>query len=136
LIISYLGIDYGLARIGVAISESGIMARPHSVIQNKGDKKNIAAIHKILCGVYDVQYYIVFGVPLGANGNETEMSTEIRRFGELVKNQLGVEVVFHNERYSSLEASEYIKSVKSKESIDAVAAAVILQRYLDSRRNI
>ena len=132
----YLGIDYGKARIGLAISETGQIARPIGHIKNKGDAKNIAVIRE-LCAKHQIKY-IVCGIPLDTGANETDMSREVRRFGE----KLGIEVAYHNERYSSLEAEEYIrekmgitKREKVKELVDGVAAAMILQSYLDSRRN-
>ena len=129
---AYLGIDYGRVRIGLAISETGQIARPLGVIQNKGDRKNTLAI-KELCEKHDIKC-IVFGLPLHADGNETEMSAEVRRFGELLNMYLGdcAKVVFQNERYSSIEAQQHIRAQKSKNSVDAVAAAMVLQSYLDS----
>jgi len=130
----YLGIDYGLKRIGVASSE-GILAKPVCVIQNKGDKKNLAAIHNILGTSSNEPPQIVLGVPLGANGEDTQMSLEIRRFGDFLSAELGTSVIYHNERYSSLEAEHYIRTRKTKELVDAVAAAVILQSYIDGGKN-
>jgi len=119
----YLGIDFGKARIGLAISETGQLARPLGVIKNKGDARNLAAIKEISTK-HNIKY-IVCGLPLHADGKETDICKEIRRFGD----KLGA--VYHNERYSSLEAQEYIRERKLKELVDAVAATMILQSYLE-----
>lgn len=116
----YLGIDYGAKRIGIATSENGILAQPLCTIENRGDKKNLLAIHNILGGTPREQYQIVVGMPHGSH-----LEAEIRRFGD----QLGA--VYFDERYSSLAAETHIRANKSKQSLDAVAAAVILQNYLN-----
>ena len=149
-----LGIDYGKKRIGIAISEAGIMARPLCIISNRGDRKNVAAIRAILSQSVTTSCGIVCGVALDSVGGETSLSLESRRFGELLKTELGVEVFYHNERYSSIEAQEYMrdiiragnksrennnfygakKSKNIKEFVDDVAAAVILNGYLNGRK--
>ena len=122
----YLGIDYGKSRIGLAASDTGQLVRPLGTLQNKGDTKNVAYLSQFLPDML----CIVCGLPLDIDGNETDMSREVRRFGTVLQSQLGVQVVYHNERYSSIEASEIIAGQKSKFSVDAVAAAVILDGYL------
>ena len=134
-----LAIDYGKVRIGIAVSDNGLMARPLCTIKNKGDKKNIDAIRNILGTVRDIPPDIVIGLPLHPDGNETPMSLEIRRFGKLIESELGVTVIFHNERHSSQEAEHYIRTVmgvtkpdKIKELLDFVSATVILNSYIQS----
>jgi putative Holliday junction resolvase len=147
----FLGIDFGRARIGLAISETGQTARPIGRIKNNGDAKNLAAIRDILkkhfgaaantrcCGcMCDRPPNVVCGVPLSAEGAENEMTREARRFGEMLRAGLGAEVFYHNEFLSSAEAERYIRETmgvtdfkKVKELVDGVAAAVILQSYLD-----
>ena len=123
----YLGIDYGKKRIGLAASDNGILARPIAPIQNKGDRKNIAAISQLKPDI------IVLGVPLSKDDMETDMSREIRRFGAVLAAELGVNVVYHNERYSSLEAQQLINTTKLRETLDSVAAAVILQSWINTK---
>jgi len=135
----YLGIDFGLARIGLAISETGQMARPLAVIKNKGDKKNLAAIsetiNKYWGGLEDRLPHIVLGLPCLADGAESDMAREVRRFGEILAQNLGVEVFFQNEYLTSVEATDYAREHMPKRTpkdpIDDVAAYLILQSYID-----
>ena len=74
---------------------------------------------------------IVIGLPVGLNGNETELSREVRDFAEKLKKELSLPIYFENEVYSSAQ-------VKTEESapnhqIDASSAALILQTFLDRR---
>jgi putative Holliday junction resolvase len=137
----YLGIDYGRARIGLAASGTGRIARPIGYIKNKGDKKNAEALRRVLAeNNIDTRYCcIMCGVPLSVDGGDTRMSREVLRFGGFLGDALGLKVVYHNERYSSVEAEEYIREKmgvtrpeKIKELVDGAAAAVILQDYLEN----
>lgn len=135
----YLAIDYGLRRIGVAGSVGGVLAEPLCVVVNKGEKNNLRSIGNLI-----VQYkagVIVMGVPLDRDGAETPMSQSIRVFGEKLGDSSGVEVIFVNERYSSKDAEEHIrinlgitKPERIKELVDKMAAAMVLQLYLDNKR--
>ena len=134
-----LGIDYGRARIGLSISE-GILASPIKYILNKGNAKNLA-VFKELQQKYKYNS-ILLGVPLHIDGGETAMSREIRAFGEYLGNGLGVEVVYHNERYSSKEAEEHIRNnlgiknpKKIAELVDSMAATMVLSQYLQHCEN-
>ena len=144
----YLGIDYGLKRIGLAISQGGGIASPIGCIQNKGDKKNVSAIRIIInrqfetsyCGsVSDTPLCIVLGLPLLKDGNPSSMVQEVQRFGELLGSEFAATVVYHNEYLSSVNAEQYIREklgitdrTKVKELVDGVAAAMILQSYTDT----
>ena len=134
----HIGIDYGLARIGVAISETGQLARPFCVIRNKGDKKNLLQIADIIKKFSHTTLYsvvsshttplVVLGLPAGT------LAPECKRFGEILKNELGVDIDYENEHLSSVHAEEYIRKTNSKEFVDEVAAAVILNSYLERRK--
>ena len=133
---SFLGVDYGRARIGLAISEAGLIARPLKTIENKGERKNLAAFAAVLAQ-FNVGC-IVIGLPVHKN---SAMSDEVRAFAETLE-PLGVEIVFQNEMLSSVGA-EGISPTPSRfqratpsfrrgiNSIDSVAASVILQDYLE-----
>ena len=128
-----LGIDYGRRRIGLALSDPTLLiASPLVIIENRGLKKTLTQIMDII-QKNDVGQ-IVVGLPLHANGDESEMSQEARRFG-LAFVTLGFPVEFVDERYTSFEAESIIgKNSQSKNLIDKVAASIILQIYLDERR--
>lgn len=125
---SYLSIDYGFARIGLAISESGLLARPLMTIQNRGARKNFAAIAKV------TQQFktecIVIGLPVHKN---TDMSDNVREFAETLK-PLGLEIEFQNEMLTSVAAGEICND---KKLLDSYAAAVILNDYIkENNKNV
>lgn len=133
----YMGIDYGKARIGIAFSDlSGTIASAHSVIKGQGEKdvENLSNLAKSM----DVKY-IVIGLPLNADGTESEMSKFVQDFGRKLSEKSGLQVFYQDERYTSFEAEEYLKEAgikweKRKELLDKVSAQIILQNYLDERK--
>ena len=133
----YMGIDYGKARIGIAFSDlSGTIASAHSVITGEGEKdvENLSKLAKSM----EVKY-IVIGLPLNADGTESEMSKFVQDFGKKLSEKSGLQVFYQDERYTSYEAEEYLKEAgirweKRKELLDKVSAQIILQNYLDERK--
>jgi len=123
---AFLGVDYGRKRIGLAISEAGLIARPLKTIENKGEKKNLIAFAEIVKG-YNIAT-IVVGLPVHKN---TSMADEATAFGHLLAWQLQVRVVFQNEMLTSVEAESI---TRNKNLIDSVAASMILQDYLKTLR--
>jgi putative transcription antitermination factor YqgF len=124
--VKYICIDYGLARIGVAASDNGILARPLTVIQNKGDKKNLTALRNIFGGMGGEPQNIVVGK--GFSGAV--------EFGNLLQREFG-NVIFADENFTSIEAEQYIRNVmgvtdikKIKDLIDMAAAVMILNSYI------
>lgn len=128
-----LGIDYGRRRIGLALSDPTLLiASPLVIIENRGIKKTTAQLLDIM-RQHEVGQ-IVVGLPLHANGDESEMSREARQFGQAFVD-LGYSVTWIDERYTSMTAEEMIgKNPRRKELVDKVAASIILQIYLDERR--
>lgn len=128
-----LGIDYGRRRIGLALSDPTLLiASPLMIIENRGLKKTLLQIMDLI-QKNDVGQ-IVVGLPLHANGDESEMSREARHFGSAFV-ALGFPVEFVDERYTSFEAESIIgNNRQSKSLVDKVAASIILQMYLDERR--
>lgn len=123
----YLGVDYGLRRIGIAISDSeGKIAFPHSVILRKTDEsvlRDVAALIK-----RESAESVVIGVPLAFGGTETEVSVATRAFGGKLKDAVKVTVFFENEVLTTRMAKQSGASGKHE---DQSAAAIILQSYLD-----
>ncbi len=128
-----LGIDYGRRRIGLALSDPTLLiASPLVIIENRGLKKTTAQILEIMRQNNVEQ--IVLGLPLHANGDESEMSQEARNFGQALAN-MGFPVTLVDERYTSVTAENMIGDhPRRKELVDKVAASIILQMYLDERR--
>ena len=128
---AFLGIDYGRARIGLAVSEAGLIARPVEPVANKGERKNLVAIGEVVRR-YNVGC-IVVGLPVHKN---TAMADEVRVFAKSLET-LGTEIVFQNEMLTSVTAEEEIRTKmginnakKITKLIDSVAASMILNDYL------
>ena len=127
---SIIAIDLGARRIGIAVSDSGIVATPHSVMRNEGD-----IIEKIsnLGRELDAGTFIV-GVPRRPGADERKF----RDFADRLRQRTCKEVVLWDEALSSVEAAENLRAAgrsrrDAEREIDMHAAAVILQSYLDDR---
>ncbi len=132
-----LAIDYGEKRIGLAISdELGIIASPMPVLKVFSLADAIQKIHRIIKtqGVEKV----VIGLALGPKREETQQSIQTRYFAESLKNTNGIEIDFWNESFSTNEAikSEGINTTRKRKNLDSEAARIILQEYLDSKREM
>ncbi len=134
-----LAIDFGLKRIGLAISdELKLIAVPYKAIPN--DENALSEIIKII-DVEDVNE-IIIGLPLNLDGREGDIAGKVRQFGgELKKHVKNITIKFFDERFTSKMAEkkfiEKKKKIplgdKNKKEIDKLAAAYLLQNYLDSR---
>jgi putative Holliday junction resolvase len=132
-----LGIDVGEQRIGVALSDpSGTLSTPHSMIRRTGK-----AADEIASLARQVEAeVIVVGLPLKMRGGgEGAQAAEVRAFATAIARATSVPVEFYDERLTSVMAERSlidsgIKRDKRKQQIDAVAAAIILQGWLDRRR--
>ena len=132
----YLALDVGDERIGVAISdETGFLARPLEVIRRASGPSSF--VH--LAEVVDREGIgtIIVGLPVLADGSEGKQVRSTKAYVRGLSAYVTIPIVYWDERYSTNRASEIMianqrKRRRRKESIDAVAAAVILQEYLDS----
>ena len=139
----FLGIDYGRRRIGLAISDtSGTIARPWKTIARQGNPSQVAtAITALITALVDEEdglAGVVVGLPRTLSGAPTEVTAEVTSLAALLRARLAIPVVLQDERLSSREAeSRLALRIKHwrdrKPLLDAAAAAVILQDYLDSR---
>jgi len=133
----YLGIDVGRARIGVALADGLLRtARPLSVVERRGDVPDLAVIAEV-AAEYEVTQAVV-GLPLNMDGTEGASAAFARRFAAKLGEALAIPVVLQDERLSTFEAESRLRerglSVKeSRAQVDAEAAAVILQDWLDRR---
>jgi putative Holliday junction resolvase len=130
-----LGLDVGNRRVGVAISDtSKTIARPVEVI----DRKQQDAIRRILQLIQEQQPdEIIVGYPWNADGTTGAQARAVEHFAEILRARVTLPVQFYDERFSTGEAQEIISAKRRKQQAehdDAIAAAVILQRYLDDRR--
>jgi putative Holliday junction resolvase len=131
-----LGLDPGERRIGVALSDPlGIIAQPHVVL----DRRAESAVGRIkgICEEYKIATVVV-GLPVSLSGEEGVAAGKARDLGAQVEEATGCEIVFFDERFTTVQAESAlleggVRRSKRRETVDKVAAAVILQGYLDSR---
>ena len=134
----YLGIDVGRARIGLALADDVLRtARPHSTVHRRGDAPDLEAISEV-AREYEVELAVV-GLPLNMDGTEGDSARFARGFAGKLGAALGVPVELHDERLSTFEAEGRLRErgISSRDQralIDAEAAAVILQAWLDGQR--
>jgi putative Holliday junction resolvase len=127
---SIMAIDYGGRRIGVAVSDSGSIATPHSVVKNEGEIiDKLAGIARELGAET-----IVVGIPRRAHSDTGEQ--KFRDFAERLRQKTCKAVVLWDEALSTTEAARRLRQDGAKRrdaqrEIDMHAAAVILQSYLD-----
>lgn len=135
-----LGIDYGERRIGIAISDpSATIAQPLTVLTRRAGKRPPVQAIADLIEQHDAQH-VVIGLPLTLAGDESDWTREVRAFGNKLALRARTGVSFADERLSSVAAERAVRSLglkrserEQKERIDAAAAMLILQSYLDSR---
>ena len=137
-----MGIDVGTRRIGLAISDvTRTLARPLKTIEIAGSDDGVARVADEVtraAGDDDGLSTIVVGLPVRLDGSPNEQTTRVAEFVAALKQRTGIAVVTADERLSSVEAeSRMAGRTKNwrdrKKKLDAAAAAVILQDYLDSR---
>ncbi|ANW99342.1 crossover junction endodeoxyribonuclease RuvA [Thermoclostridium stercorarium subsp. thermolacticum DSM 2910] len=135
-----LGIDFGDARIGVAVSDPlGITAQAVETIHWKGEWKRPLERIKQLTEYYGCDT-IVVGFPENMNGTVGERGIRTQRFIEKLKEYMpGVSVIPWDERLSTAQSRQVllemgINSRRHKGKIDQIAASIILQSYMDARK--
>lgn len=135
-----LGLDYGAHTVGVAVSdETGLIARRLEIIRREREdhlRRTLARIESLIAE-YGIGT-IVLGYPLNMDDSVGLRAQKTLRFKEQLERRTGLAVCLQDERLSSVEAeeilrSEGVKTADLKEQIDAVAAEVILQDYLNAR---
>jgi putative Holliday junction resolvase len=131
-------IDYGRKRIGIAICDAHrILSSPLCVRITTGDAAADAAFFRQLATDEGIAGFVV-GLPVHADGSDSRMSVEVERFGGWLATETGLPVVFHDERYSSREASGLLAGSglsrgRKKERSDAIAAHVVLSAWLETQ---
>ena len=124
-----LGVDYGTKRIGVAMTDEGAqMAFPKLVLQN--DAKVIENFKKII--LENEIKTVVLGESKNFKMVDNEIMKEILDFRDVLEKELNVDVIMYSEIYSSAQA-EFFQG--KTDMLDASAAAIILQSYLESKKN-
>lgn len=124
----YIGIDYGTKRTGIAIAPDGKMAVVKETIHSESQNSTIARIKEIVAE--DEVECIVVGLPLFLDGTRTEMTEEVERFVEKLRNHVSIPVQTFDERLTSEMAATLLRGIKAAQR-DQVAAQIVLQNFLD-----
>jgi putative Holliday junction resolvase len=138
-----LGIDYGVKRIGLALSDpTGMLARPWKTIAVSGAPGRVAAALaaeiEALASEPDGLSAVALGYPRRLNGEPSDQTGAVDAVARELRTLIDVPLVLQDERLSSREAESLLARRerdwrKRKPLLDATAAAVILQDYLDAR---
>lgn len=130
-----MGIDYGSVRIGIAMSDPlRIISSPFETYV----RKNIDADVDYILGLVKTNNVttIVFGMPLNMDGTQSDTGIAVKEFAQKIAEGCDCEIIFQDERLSSVEAEEFliqanIKREQRKAMIDKIAAQIILQSFLE-----
>jgi len=133
-----LGFDFGLRRIGVAVGQTATHTASSLETVGHGREPDWVAIARLVKEWEPAM--LLVGLPLGASGEETDMSKAARRFGAALQKRFSLQVAFADERLSSRAAGEQFAELrasgrlrkKDASQLDAMAARIILENWLQS----
>lgn len=134
-----IAVDYGDARTGVAVSDlTGTMAGETLTIQ-EWNAQRLAQRLAFFAKERDAETFVL-GLPKNMDGTEGPRAEKARQFAGLLEKESGLQVVLWDERRSTIEAHAILHAAGKKEkkhraTVDAVAATLLLESYLDSRRS-
>lgn len=133
------GLDLGAARVGVAVDdELGLLAHPRRTLDGRNHAALIKALNELV-REEGIERFVV-GLPLDMKGGEGEAARTARHVAQLIADGTGVSVELWDERMSTMQAqraldASEVRGKKARASIDAAAAVVILQSWLDGHRD-
>jgi putative Holliday junction resolvase len=130
-----LGFDFGEKRIGVAVGETATgIAHPLMGIDAEANERRFAVVEKIVLDWKPAAFIV--GRPKHADGAEHPIARLAEKFGRRLAARFNLPVTFVDETLSSAAAEEQMREqharIRAKQDVDALAAAVILQSYLDN----
>jgi len=130
-----LGIDYGSKYIGLAVSDRTNTIAQSKEVLKKNDLKDILKILKKYISNYEIDELVV-GMPTSLNGTKGPRAKKTDEFINFLNNHLEIKVTEWNERYTTMIAEKSmieadLSRKKRKQLVDKIAAALILQNYLD-----
>jgi putative holliday junction resolvase len=138
-----IGLDFGLRRVGVAVSDaSQTLARPLRTLQRSPSLKEavsqVAGLVEGIAAEEDGADVVVIGLPRRLDGSPTDQTVHVQHFVDALRSRITLPIVLQDERLSSHEAEGRLAVNERdwrvrKAKLDAAAAAVILQDYLDGR---
>jgi putative holliday junction resolvase len=135
-----LGIDFGEKRVGIAISDpTGAIARPLAIVTRQSNRQVAEAI-AALAREQQVETVVV-GLPLDSSGDEGYQARRVRRFAGILEAMVTVPLVYWDETLSSVDAEQALRDAgahkkRRRAPTDDVAAAVLLQAYMNSRPRV
>lgn len=137
-----LGLDFGSKTVGVAVSDpTGLIASGLEIIRREREDKLRQTLSRIEQIILEYQAEaIVLGYPKNMDDSEGDRVLKTKAFAEKLERRTGLEVIFWDERLTTVEAHEImteagVKGRDRKKYVDRIAATLILQGYLDSLRN-
>jgi putative holliday junction resolvase len=133
-----LGMDVGSRRIGLAVSDPlGITAQGIETLQRKNKKSDFYQLHRLI-REYEIRE-IVVGLPLRMSGAEGIQSEKMQAFAEELRKKFNLPIHLWDERLTSAEANRLLRETdlsieKRGKAVDRLAAILILQSWMESRR--
>lgn len=133
-----LALDMGEKRVGLAISDPlGVIAQPLKTIQRQSNNQLISELKKVI-GENSVEK-VVIGNPMRLNGDKSRMTIAIEEIISRLREEISIPMVFEDERFTTRMAISSLHQMgkkvgKARDKIDQIAAAHILQLYLERKR--
>ena len=134
-----MSVDLGKARTGIAVCDkTEFLASPYTVIFEKSPERLLQKAAQT--AKETAAELIVVGLPKNMDGTEGESAQNARAFAQTLTELCGIETVMQDERGTTVTAHNYLnltntRGKKRKNTVDAVAAVIILQDYLDKRKS-
>jgi putative Holliday junction resolvase len=131
-----LGVDYGSVRVGLAISdEERRIASALATYKREGREQDSSFFRELVREQSIGQ--VIVGLPVRFDGAEGPKAAEVRRFGQWLAATTGLEVIYCDERFTTVEAETYLLAAgltakRRKARRDRVAAQIMLQSYIDA----
>lgn len=133
-----VALDLGSKRVGVAVSDpTRTIAQSYGVVKRKSRKEDFARYQRIL--TEQQATLLVVGLPTTSEGEDSEAAVWIRNYIADFSQQADIPIVFWDESFTTVKAEESLRQrgkrgKKARTQVDAVAAAFILQSYLDAQK--
>ena len=134
-----LALDLGDRRVGLALSDpTALVACPHGLIERRGPRRDLDAVEAVVREHEVVE--VVVGWPRSMSGEAGERAKLAETFAEQLRARLALPVVLWDERLTTVEAQRTliaggVRRARRRLVVDAMAAALILQGYLDAQRS-
>ncbi len=137
-----MGLDFGSKTVGVAVTDPlGLTAQGLEIIRRESPnklRKTLARIERLI-EEYDVEK-IILGLPVMLDGSEGERVEKTKEFASMLSRRSGKEIIFQDERLTTVEAYEIMNEVGIKKEdrykyVDQIAATIILEDWMKSQEN-